>query len=114
MAYLSVKAIMEFIETPIFTKAILDLLPDDQYRVLQARLTEYPDDGVPIQGSGGLRKIRWVFKKQGKRGGVRVIYYWVVNRQTIYMIYIYSKSAQNDVSREQLRTLRKLVQEELL
>jgi mRNA-degrading endonuclease RelE of RelBE toxin-antitoxin system len=105
---------MEFVETPIFTEAALDLLPEEHCRKLQAHLTEYPDDGVPIQGSRGLRIIRWVFKKQGKRGGVRVIYYWVVNRETIYMIYIYSKSAQNDVSREQLRTRRKLVQEELL
>lgn len=105
---------MEFVETPIFTKAALDLLPDEHYRKLQTHLTEHPDDGAIIQDSGGLRKIRWVLKKQGKSGGVRVIYYWVVNREIIYMIYIYSKSAQDYVSREQLRTLRKLVQEELL
>jgi mRNA-degrading endonuclease RelE of RelBE toxin-antitoxin system len=79
---------MEFIETPIFTKLAMDLIPDEHYRKLQAHLTEHPDDGTIIQDSGGLRKIRWAVKKQGKRGGVRVIYYWVVNRETIVDFHI--------------------------
>ncbi len=105
---------MEFVETPIFTKAALDLLPDEHYRKLQAHLTEHPDDGAIIQDSGGLRKIRWAVKKQGKRGGVRVIYYWVVNLDLIYMIYVYSKTDQDDLSSRQLKALRKIVQTELL
>jgi hypothetical protein len=104
---------MEFIETPIFTKAALDLLPDEHYRKLQAHLTEHPDDGAIIQDSGGLRKIRWAVKNQGKRGGVRVIYYWVVNLDLIYMIYVYSKTDQDDLTSRQLKALRKIVETEL-
>ena len=104
---------MEFIETPIFTKAARDLLPDEHYRKLQAHLTEHPDDGAIIQDSGGLRKTRWGVKKQGKRGGVRVIYYWVVNLDLIYMIYVYSKTDQDDLTSLQLKALRKIVQTEL-
>ena len=104
---------MEFVETPIFTKAALDLLPDEHCRKLQAHLTEHPDDGAIIQDSGGLRKIRWTVKKQGKRGGVRVIYYWVVNLDLIYMIYVYYKTDQDDLTSRQLKALRKIVQTEL-
>jgi hypothetical protein len=104
---------MEFVETPIFTKAALDLLPDEHYRKLQAHLTEHPDDGAIIQDSGGLRKIRWAVKNQGKRGGVRVIYYWVVNLDLIYMIYVYSKTYQDDLNSRQLKALRKIVETEL-
>jgi hypothetical protein len=104
---------MEFIETPIFTKAVLNLLPDEHYRKLQAHLTEHPDDGAMIQDAGGLRKIRWAVKKQGKRGGVRVIYYWVLNLDLIYMIYVYSKTDQDDLTSRQLKTLRKIVETEL-
>ena len=104
---------MEFIETPIFTKAAMDLIPDEHYRKLQAHLTEHPDDGAIIQDSGGLRKIRWAVKNQGKRGGVRVIYYWVVNLDLIYMIYVYSKTDQDDLTSRQLKALRKIVETEL-
>ncbi len=71
MAYISVRRLWNSSKHPIFTKAALDLLPDEHYRKLQAHLTEHPDDGAIIQDSGG--KIRWAVKKQGKRGGVRVI-----------------------------------------
>jgi hypothetical protein len=113
MAYYLIGGFMEFIETPIFSKLNQELLPDDQYRELQTHLARYPDAGAIIQGSGGLRKIRWAVKKQGKRGGVRVIYYWVVNLDLVYMIYIYSKTDQDDLTSRQLKALRKIVETEL-
>ena len=66
-----------FIETPIFTKLTRDLLSDDYYRNLQRMLLLRPDAGDIIQGSGGLRKIRWNIPGHGKRGGLRIIYYWM-------------------------------------
>ena len=114
MAYYLFKVAMEFIETTIFTKLIQEFLSDDQYRELQTHLTRYPDAGVVIQDAGGLRKIRWASKKQGKRGGVRVIYYWALRGDLVYMIYVYSKTDQDDLSREQLKSLRKIAKTELL
>ncbi len=67
---------MIIIETPIFTKQVLSILSDDDYRLLQQVLLERPDAGNVIPGSGGLRKLRWAVEGRGKRGGVRVIYYW--------------------------------------
>jgi len=57
-----------FIETPIFTRLVQDLLSDDEYRELQIALIVQPDLGPVIQGSGGLRKVRWALPGRGKRG----------------------------------------------
>lgn len=70
---------MVIIETSIFTKKISALLSEEEYRALQNVLVEKPGSGDIIQGSGGIRKIRWGSCGRGKRGGVRVIYFWANN-----------------------------------
>jgi hypothetical protein len=104
---------MVFIETPIFTRQLQDLLSEEQYRELQDQLRKHPEAGPKIKGSGGLRKVRWNIAGQGKSGGVRVIYYWVVSQDRIFMIYMYQKSKQDDLSSEQLKALRKTVEKVL-
>ena len=104
---------MKFLETPIFTKAVLELLEDDEYKSLQVALMLRPEQGAIIPGSGGLRKIRWGIKGKGKRGGLRVIYYWDKKTESFYMLYIYLKSKKDDLSPDQLQILSQLVKEEL-
>jgi hypothetical protein len=104
---------MVFIETPIFTRQVQDAVSEDQYRGLQDELRKRPDAGSKIKGSGGLRKLRWAIEGQGKSGGVRVIYYWVVGRDRIFMVYLYPKSKQGDLTAEQLKGLKRTVEEEL-
>jgi len=65
------------VETPVFTNRVLDILTDDEYRELQHFLAQYPDAGDMIPGSHGLRKLRWTISGKGKRGGTRIIYYWL-------------------------------------
>ena len=65
---------MVFIASPIFTRLMQELLTDDSYARLQQFLEANPDAGDVIQGTGGLRKIRWSTEDRGKRGGMRVIY----------------------------------------
>jgi len=103
---------MVFVETPIFTRQVQDLLSEDLYRGLQEDLRKHPDAGSKIKGSGGLRKLRWGKEGQGKSGGVRIIYYWVVTEDRIFMVYMYPKSKQDDLSSEQLKALRKTVEKE--
>lgn len=103
---------MRFVETPIFTAAVTSLLSDEEYRQLQLALLIRPEQGVLIRGSGGLRKLRWGARRRGKRGGVRVIYYWHSGEQFHYMLLLYAKSDQDDLTPAQLRVLRRLVQEE--
>ena len=103
---------MRFVETPVFTAAIRRHLDDEQYRQLQIVLMLRPEQGPVIQGSGGLRKVRWATTGTGKRGGLRVIYYWAPRDQAFYMVYAYVKSEQGDLTPAQTRQLSRVVREE--
>ncbi len=58
---------MEFIETPLFTKLLAKYMPDDSFRKLQQALMDAPYMGAIIEGSGGIRKLRWEYGERGKR-----------------------------------------------
>lgn len=102
---------MRFVETPVFTVAVQGLLADEEYRALQSVLLLRPEQGAVIPGSGGLRKLRWARRGHGKRGGARIIYYWFVSEDVIYMLFAYSKSAAEDLTPAQVKVLRRLVKE---
>lgn len=72
-----------------------------------------PEQGTVIRGSGGLRKLRWASASHGKRGGLRLIYYWDRSQHTIYWLYLFAKSDQGDLSPAQIKELARLVREEL-
>ncbi len=95
----------EFIETDIFTKEIGKVVSDAEYGKLQAALIHKPDLGALIPGGQGVRKLRWALADKGKSGGVRVLYYLYLSEHQIYMLYVFRKSDQSDLSREQLFTL---------
>lgn len=104
---------MIFIETPIFTSLVQAILTDEAYRQLQEALLLRPDTGTVIPGSGGLRKLRWRIDQRGKRGGLRLIYYWDVPHDIVYMLFLYRKNEQEDLTSEQLKVLRRLTEEYL-
>jgi hypothetical protein len=103
---------MVIVETSIFTRQVQALLDDDDYRRLQMTLVIHPEAGDLIPGGGGLRKIRWGARGRGKRGGVRMIYYWAVQQDRILMLLMYAKNEQDDLTAEQLKVLRKIIEEE--
>ncbi|MBI3822267.1 MAG: hypothetical protein HY289_06265 [Planctomycetes bacterium] len=98
--------------TPIFTRAIDKLLNTEEYLTLQSALLKRPGRGAVIPGSKGLRKTRWPRPGAGKRGGLRIVYYWDPATETFYLLYAYSKSGRDDLTPTQRRTLARLVQEE--
>lgn len=100
-------------ETRIFTEEVRKLLGEEEYRALQLALLLRPEQGALIKGSGGLRKIRWGFGGKGKRGGCRIIYYLDKQKDVVYMLFVYPKSAQGDLTPSQTRILGKMVKEEL-
>ena len=104
---------MIFIETPLFTSEIPKLLASDEYRALQLALLFRPDAGAIIPRSGGVRKLRWNVPHRGKRCGLRVIYYWDKPTDILYMLWVYKKNRQEDLTPSQLRSLSRLVQEYL-
>ena len=101
---------MILIETPIFTREIQRLLPDETYRQFQKELVVHPEAGDLIVGSGGLRKIRWALPGKGKSGGVRVIYYWH-RPHAIFLLLPFKKSEAEDLTADQVKLLRRLVEE---
>lgn len=104
---------MRIAETSIFTKQINSLLTDEEYRKLQNELILDPEKGKIIRGSGGLRKIRCRILGRGKSGGIRVIYYWIVRRELILMLFAYPKNVQDNLTPSQLKILKSLVEKEL-
>ncbi len=96
---------MLIVESSIFTKVISKLLSDEEYRELQNQLLEKPEHGVVIPGTSGLRKMRFSEGGKGKRGGGRLIYYWLANADTLYMVYAYKKSDAEDLTKAQMKVL---------
>ena len=103
---------MIFYETDIFTEQIVELVDDRSYALLQATIIADPEAGDLIPRSRGLRKIRWRAGGRGKRGGIRVIYY-LVRREEVFMLYAYAKSEREDITHDQARLLRELVDQHL-
>ncbi|MFO7587445.1 MAG: hypothetical protein R6X22_05165 [Gemmatimonadota bacterium] len=99
-------------ETEVFSRRVQELLDPESYRLLQLRLAADPEAGSLIPGAGGLRKIRWRTPGRGKRGGVRVIYYWAGSHETILMLMVFVKNERSDLSPEQKKVLHRIVEEE--
>lgn len=101
-----------FIETTTFTKLLSRYLTDDEYRGLQTYLMQKPDAGDLVKGSGGVRKVRWAPKGQGKSGGVRVIYYWNKQDHEVWMLTLYSKSERATISGHILKQIAEAIDHE--
>ncbi|MGH8113729.1 MAG: type II toxin-antitoxin system RelE/ParE family toxin [Rhodanobacteraceae bacterium] len=99
---------MVFIETSVFTRQVQELLTDDEYADFQSALAANPLTGDVIEGTGGLRKVRVAAQGRGKRGGARVIYYYVGDSAQIRLLLIYAKWRKDDLSADEKRTLRHL------
>lgn len=101
---------MLFIETPLFTKRLYELLSDDNYAAFQRLLAEQPDIGDVIEGTGGIRKVRVASNGHGKRGGSRVIYYHFTSASQIALLMIYPKNEKSDLSADERRVLKQIVE----
>ena len=85
-------------------------LTEDELRVFQNYLLETPDAGEIVKGSGGIRKIRWKVAGGGKRGGLRIIYYWKTSQKHIYLLTIYRKNELADLTPAEYDLLRRAVE----
>lgn len=100
---------MVIVETGVFTRVIGELLDDDDHADLQAVLADQPDLGDLIRATGGLRKMQWKIEGRGKRGGIRVIYYWSTPDDQLWMLYAYAKAEREDLTRQQVKQLAEIV-----
>jgi mRNA-degrading endonuclease RelE of RelBE toxin-antitoxin system len=98
--------VFAFVESRLFTRLVYEYLSEDDYFKLQQALVENPEAGELIQGSGGLRKLRWALSGRGKRGGLRVIYYVRMQPGVIWMLTLYAKNVADNIPAHVLRKIR--------
>ncbi|MCK4754514.1 MAG: type II toxin-antitoxin system RelE/ParE family toxin [Calditrichia bacterium] len=103
---------MRIIETPIFTKRVQEILTIEEYRLFQIKIIGDPKAGKIIQGSGGIRKIRWSASGRGKRGGSRILYYWYNEQNLLLMLFIFKKNEKDDLTTDQIKILKSIVESE--
>lgn len=101
---------MIFIETPVFTKRLKELLDDTEYAALQSTLIENPKAGSVIEGTGGIRKIRVAAKDHGKRGGARVIYFHFDSAHRIALLMVYPKNQKDSLTAKEKKALKTIIE----
>lgn len=106
---------MEFIEAPAFTRHVYEYLSEDGYGKLQNHLALAPESGDMIPAAGGFRKIRWADARRGKgrRGGLRVIYYYFANDQQIWLMTLYDKDEAADLTPKEKHALKEAIEMEV-
>jgi hypothetical protein len=104
-----------FLETTMFTATVGDYLADDEYRQLQNELLANPHAGDVMPRTGGFRKLRWADARRGKgkRGGLRVIYYWLLGDGQFWMFAIYDKDELENLTADQEKALKQAITQEL-
>lgn len=104
-----------FIELPPFERHRQDYLNDESFRGFQNALMGNPEAGDVIEGTGGLRKVRHADEKRGKgkRGGLRVIYYWWQPGKQFWLYTVYNKDEMDDLTAAQRNILKELLKQEL-
>jgi hypothetical protein len=106
---------MEFVEAPAFTRHVCDYLGEDEYQALQNQLAANPELGDLMPGTGGFRKLRWTDPRRGKgkRGGLRIIYYFFLSDQVIWLMALYGKDEASDLTSYEKKALKSALEAEL-
>jgi hypothetical protein len=104
-----------FFESRNFTVTRPQYLNEDEYAELQSFLLNDPEAGDVMPGTGGFRKLRWADsrRRKGRRGGLRVIYYWIANAQQVWMFAVYDKNEMIDLSASEKKALKRAIDTEL-
>lgn len=106
---------MEFIEAPAFTRHVPEYLDDASYGARQERLMANPNSGDVMPGAGGFRKMRWAdpMRGRGRRGGLRIIYFYFASEQQIWLMTLYGKNEAADLTPKEKKALKAALDAEL-
>ena len=100
---------MTVVETPSFVREAKSLLPDEERLELINFLAANPDAGDLMPETGGIRKIRWGTRNMGKRGGVRVIYYFHSDSIPLFLLNVFAKNEKSNLTKAERNDLKQLV-----
>jgi hypothetical protein len=100
-----------FRETPIFTEKLDAAGDDNLLRSIEETILENPEAGATVAGTGGVRKLRAAdpSRKKGKRGGLRVLYLDLPDRERCYLLYLYGKDEAEDLTASEKKVFKELV-----
>ncbi len=100
-----------FRETPIFSEKIDEVGGDDLLRCIEEAILENPEAGATVAGTGGVRKLRAAdpSRRKGKRGGLRILYLDLPDRERTYLLYAYGKYEAEDISADEKKMIKALV-----
>jgi hypothetical protein len=96
-------------ETPLFQRQARDVWDESEREDFVNFIARNPEAGDVIPDTGGVRKVRWARSGSGKRGGTRVIYFYHNADRPLYLLMVYAKAWQEDLSADEKRAVRKLV-----
>jgi hypothetical protein len=96
-------------ETQLFIRQAADVWNDAERNAFIDFIAANPEEGDMIPDTGGIRKIRWSRQGSGKRGGVRVIYFYHDPAMPLYLLMVYAKARQGDLSPDEKRRVQSLV-----
>ncbi|UIJ94034.1 type II toxin-antitoxin system RelE/ParE family toxin [Sinorhizobium meliloti] len=96
------------VKTPEFLSATRKLMNDDERGLLVDYLAHNPTAGDVVQGTGGIRKVRWALDGRGKRGGARVIYFHHDTDMPLFALTAYAKNERADLSQQDKNDFRQL------
>lgn len=99
------------VETEPFLKRAADIWTEEERQDFVDFIASNRMAGDEIPGTGGLRKVRWSRAGMGKRGGARVIYYYYDEAAPIYLLWVYAKGTQEDLTPKEKALLSKLANE---
>jgi len=98
-------------ETEQFQKKVNQLLTEEEKNDLISYLSRNPNTGNLIQGTSGVRKLRWARSGMGKSGGTRVIYYYHSEMMPLYLLTLFGKNEKSNLSMSEKQILSKTVKE---
>ncbi len=97
------------VETPEFLAATRRIMDEEERGLLVDYLARHPLAGDIIQGTGGVRKLRWALEGRGKSGGARVIYYYHSGAMPVFALTAYAKNERADLSQADRNDFRRLI-----
>lgn len=99
------RALISVVETQSFIAAAKECMNDAERMDAVAMLARNPEEGDLIQGGGGIRKVRFGIGGRGKRGGVRIIYYFLNPGVPIFMLTVFAKNERVNLGKGELQQL---------
>lgn len=107
--WIRIERMQTLAETPEYIRRAEKLLADDERRDILNYLAAHPKAGDLMEGTGGIRKLRWSRGGRGKSGGVRIIYYFHNETMPLYLLTLFAKNERANLSKAERNMLAELV-----